>query len=92
MPVRFNHARIARLDRAELRVIANLRQPRSGTIDYIYQPLSGLDQLCNAVNQDADHLEELSQTPRARTGVLDREIAVRGPAFRVHDRLRYARD
>ncbi len=42
--------------------MANLRQLRSGTIDYIYQPLSRLDQLCNAVNQDADHLEELPDT------------------------------
>jgi hypothetical protein len=52
LSIDFNDARVTRLDRAELRVVTNLRQLGPGAINHINQPLAGFYLSHRAVQHD----------------------------------------
>ncbi len=62
LAVDFDDAGIASLNRAELRVIANLRQVQLGPIDHIDQPLPSLGRLLGSIDDDLGHKAPNSQS------------------------------
>jgi hypothetical protein len=64
--VMFNHARVTRLDRAELRVIVDVRNGVTCTLDHIDEKFAGLGFLNGTINLNIDH--DLSSTqPRQQS-------------------------
>ena len=59
--VHFDHAGVAGLNRAELRVIADLGDRPASTVDQIDEKLAGLGFLNDAVNRNLDHSLSLPQ-------------------------------
>jgi hypothetical protein len=53
--VRFHHACVTRLNRAELRVVADLGDRAASTVEQINQELVGLGLLNDAINLNIDH-------------------------------------
>ena len=53
--VHFNHAGVARLNRAELRVVADLGNRSASTVDQIDENLIELGFLSDAINLNIDH-------------------------------------
>ncbi len=56
LAIHLDHARVAGLDRAKLRVVADLRQLNAGAIDYINQAFAGTGLLPRAVQGDRAHV------------------------------------
>jgi hypothetical protein len=77
--INFDHAGVASLDRAELRVVANLRQLGGGSIDHLNQELTGVCFLRQAVNRD-----------RERRVSLLRQTTPSEPKFRYYGLKRRA--
>jgi hypothetical protein len=61
LAVDLHHACVAALDGAELRVIANLRQGNSATVDEVDQTLSRVDFLRRTVNGGRHNLSTLRE-------------------------------
>ena len=59
--VRFNHARVTRLNRTELRVVADVGDRPASTVDQIDEKLVGLGFLNDTVNRNVNHRVSSSQ-------------------------------